>query len=255
MQAHYVASDNRYAEALSGYFRKQGWELTPLSEKALRRRPQAILLFVPMKCGSIRVSPEALWKQYLCRSNRSEVLICAGFEKLKKYHPNYLDLLALPQDWTDFVARAWTVCENWIPPDTGGCDMTEKMYRFFEGHGGESFAKELELIREHLLALDTVIQKDSHEHLFSNQLPDYEYVSYHWQILLGRWNYYYPLFQYLPFARAMHAIEEQIKIITPFFVHKEYKPANFIPLHCLNRINRIHQLLTCIKDLYATNKL
>lgn len=252
MQAYYVASDKRYAEALSDYFLEQGWQLVPLSEKSLRQKPEVIILFSPMKCGSIRISPEALWKTYLCRSKRSDILVCAGFEKPGKLHRNYLDLLNLPKDWIDFIGKTWTVCENWIPYDTGGCDMTEKMHRFFEGHGQESFTKDLELIREHLLTLE-VMEVGCKKHVLNNQSLNYEYVLDHWQKLSARWSYYYPLFQYLPFARAMHAVEEQMKIITSFFTRQNFENQIFIPIHYLNRINRIHQLLTCIRKLYAEN--
>ncbi len=252
MEIYYLTSDQLYIRAYASYFEAQACKLMPYSEEANKTDGLILLLFSPFKCGKIRISPEQLWKKGLAIQTPNAVLLSAGFEEIR--HPNYLDLLNLPSRFSEVLANSKRVSENWQPVYTGGIEMEDKLTRFFKGHGKDSLVGELTNIHGKISALrDAITEWKLSYETAAKEAFDSGYTWNHWAIFLTRWSYYYPLFQYTPFAKTMDNIHAAIKKVEPFFASKGLREELFMDTNCAETITYIQHTLNAIEKTYVEN--
>ena len=249
MQLHYIASDIAYVQALSPYFKAQGVELFRYSRN-ITAHNLILLIFSPIKCGKLRLSPERVWKKGLAAENPDAILLSAGFEESQ--HSNYLDILNLPERLVDFLTRAKRAKDDWQPLFTGGLEMEEKLARFFKGHGKESVVKELIKINGKISALfEAVTEWQKPYEKVAVEAFDTDYTWHHWKIFINRWAYYYPFFEYLPFSEEIHLLDADIKNIAPFFESQGREANLFFSTNCAATVNRIQNTLNAIERTYV----
>ncbi|MFM9950021.1 MAG: hypothetical protein ACKV1O_18950 [Saprospiraceae bacterium] len=247
---YYLTSDQRYLEALAPYFGAQGYDLLPYTEGIEKTKNLVLLIFSPLKCGNVRISPENIWKKYLKAENPQARLINIGFEEA--VHSNYIDILNLPEQLSEFIKKAMLAHETWQPVFTGGLEMFDKLNRFFKGHGRESLTSELINVKTTTEALNNAvsIRKWTYEAAALAAFND-DYVWKNWNAFFDRWIYYYPVLNYLPFSNEIHHINEVIEEIEPFFSKQGQDVNLFFVLDCAGKVNVILRMLNDIEKTYA----
>jgi len=254
MLVHYIASDTRYVSGLSAYFDAQGCKLVNYEPARLKEGHLILLIFSPVRCSSVRVSPERVWKKWLAVENPEAILLNAGFEEMQG--TNYFDLLNPPENWSDFITLAKQAGLSWEPVYTGGMKMEDKLARFFKGHGAESLTDELYVIRRKTASLFRAMDKYGLPYeVAATEAFETDYVWRHWEVLKSRWSHYYPLFFYLPFSGQMGKIDASIKRIDPFFRNEGKNGDLFIQLECHQVVEYIHETLFTIEKNYVKGNI
>ncbi|MDZ4705552.1 MAG: hypothetical protein SH848_16625 [Saprospiraceae bacterium] len=251
---HYIASDHRYISGLSAYFDAQGCKLVDYEPERLKDGSFILLIFSPVRCGSVRVSLERVWKKGMELENREAILLNAGFEEAQE--TNYFDLLNPPANWSDFIALAKPAKLLWEPVYTGGMKMEDKLARFFKGHGAESLTDELYVIRRKTASLFRAMDKYGLPYeVAAAEAFETDNVWRHWEVLKSRWSHYFPLFFYLPFSGQMKKIDASIKQIDPFFRSEGKNGDLFIQLECHQIVEYIHETLFTIEKSYVKGNI
>lgn len=209
-----------------------------------------LLIQEPVLVNNNYLSASCSWKHYLKLHSPRAILLSAGFGKMQD--PNYLDLLNLPADTEEILFNARMVEEEWRPRTTGGVDVQKKIFRFFEGHGDESFTDELhkmlricKIARDELKIHQSDFAEVREELLLPNKLPD------KWNVLQSRWQFYQPYFLCLPYYGDFALLDSLFKEIAPFFASDCAAEKLFWETACVERLQDLKTGLEKIENLYA----
>ncbi|NJL77280.1 MAG: hypothetical protein HC892_21920 [Saprospiraceae bacterium] len=130
---------------------------------------------------------------------------------------NYIDLLNLPENMVEPLAQAKAVSEDWQPVFTGGLDMSEKLKRFFEGHGNDSVVQLFTPIFRRLKILHDELSGGTPFEELQKELLDDGVLVENWHKLRNRFSNYYPFLSCLPFFNDFETIKNLMEAIHPFF--------------------------------------
>lgn len=251
-----LAGDNRFLKAQRSYFERQNVRFVPYTGKDQLGDYPGLMIFIPIEYLGQFVSPTETWRRYLARHHPKTRLIIAGVEVIN--HPNYLDLLALPEDFSVFFHNLKVVTEaDWQPIITEAVDMQDKLHRFYEGHGNESVTYTLSKIRRKMETLAGLLKETNYikawKEIFE-PLPGEAaaYTEGKWNELVRRWAHYAPFFHYLPFREEIEEVGRRIALIAPFFRNNCREEELYIRLEPKKNIDWIFDTLNTIKRGYVS---
>lgn len=215
-----------------------------------------LLIIEPFKVNDRYIAVSEVWRNYLKVKAAEVKLIVAGF--IAYEHPNYIDLMALPNDLEVFVQAAANIQEEYLFPwDSNpkerykwavGMDMVDKLRQLFKGHGKQSIAAQLSKIRATIDILDEVAREGIEERWQAVLEEFWEMGVKEMQYFCDRWYNYYDFFKYLPFYKQAEEINQMVKKISPFFQYSKPPTAiAFLNHKCLNKIELIKNHLNEIK--------
>lgn len=252
-------STAQFLEAQSCYFERQEIKFVPYTGITQLKEYPALVIFIPIECRGQFVSPVETWRRYLAGHHPRTRLIISGVEAIN--HHNYLDLLALPIDFSVFFHNLRAVNDaGWRPLETEAMDMQDKLYRFYEGHGKESVTYTLSMIRRKMETLATRLKETGYQQAWKEifePLGDEAaaYTEEKWKELIRRWEHYAPFFRYLPFSEEMEEVGRRIEIISSFFENNCREEELYARLEPKKNIDRIYEILNTIKQGYVSKKL
>lgn len=214
------------------------------------KNDDVLIIQEPVFINNNYLSVSLCWKNYLQLHSPKSVLLNAGFGNGQDL--NYLDLLDLPRDSNAFLFNARVVDEEWTPVSTGGVDVSQKLQRFFEGHGDESVTDELhkmlrvcKIARDELKIHEAPFAEVSTELLLPNKLP------HKWNVLQSRWQFYIAYFKSLPFYEDFAALEEIFNTVAPFFTGGCLDENLFWETNCVERLEQLKTGLEKIESSYV----
>ncbi|MEL7249972.1 MAG: hypothetical protein AAFO03_16205 [Bacteroidota bacterium] len=215
----------------------------------------AVMLLVPTWGANAYLSPVTLWQQYLEMEAPSKRLILASFESSFQ-HANHLDLLRL----TDYSAQWWEDCQpidhmQELPPVVG-VDLSEKLQRFFAGHGQDSIVAVLSRIRLVVQMASRELRKmqTPYEEIYSDLVEPAE-LGQKWREWRNRWINYYPLFEHTPIASSLKQIAKQTDGVEPWMAAGGQDAAPLQDGSILEILNRVREQLQQIENQYVVQKL
>lgn len=200
------------------------------------------LLFSPVWIHNCFISCDQSWKNYLQIENPQVKLISVG--TVEVVHPNYIDILNLPNNFNYFFTNAKPAADSWTPIYTGGLKMEAKLHRFFEGHGNDSVSQVFTPINRQLnIIKDELKQGTAYAELWSDliipaKLPE------NWRIFRNRFINYYPYFFCLPFFTLFEKIYILVNELDAFFEQNCNNAKLFEALQCATKVNQIKELLS-----------
>jgi hypothetical protein len=235
MQIHFFATEPTRAEQILANCLPDCREWQPYSSG---ERVPLLFLFSPLWCNEHYVSADISWKQYFARHQPETKLISIGVQAAD--HSNYLDLLQPPENFAIFLENARTCAEEWLPADTGGLDMNQKLKRFFEGHGNESVGEAFSILLRRFRIVNKELEDGTpyaeiHQDLL---LPTQTPAS--WQKLVNRWQAYYLFFSCLPFWPLFQDIDRLMAEVQPFFDRECRSPELLQKLQIIDKIETIN---------------
>lgn len=206
-----------------------------------------LIIFEPVKIGGIYYSIYKVWKCYLEVHFPSSKIIVAGF--INHQSSNYIDLLNLPGDFQTFALHVLPVSLKWEAP-IECADVFERMKQFFKGHGKDSLISQLNKIQQSLnVAYVTTMEGEGNFQEIWDSLLSPHFLP-EWEKLKGRWNYYYLLFQCLPFLPLMESIDIIFREISVFFSTDHINRDAFLDQHFDDNIRHVIQKLREIDKDY-----
>jgi len=206
-----------------------------------------IIILEPFRIKNIYFIISPLWKRYLSVHTPDTKLVVLGFCEYQG--DNYIDILNFPDDFIARVKNARSVSSNWdIPID--GADMLKWIEGFFEGHGGSSVMSKLNELHQ---TIDIASQKLIDGSYTFDEIKNDLLLPYaipEWQELMSRWQYYFPLFQYLPFYPTIQEIQGIFSDLSENFACF-FREENLLLKKQINvKIKQVSQKLTEIDRLY-----
>lgn len=268
---HYIASANKESviEVLRGYCSPQGFALEALAPD----RPfqaKYLMIVEPVAIGADGYALSPIWKSWLLENSPDTRLIIASYAQ--SAHKNAMHLLHLPdslRDWLEQVppVKAYLLQRgvgesqgekkvtyydpwDWFLPMSGR-DMKKQMIKFLEGHDKvNSFTNQVGRLRKNLMDIRDIMEADLPEAYKTELLPHtVEYrqqAKEDWDALLGRWNYYKPFFDHLPFQEAAREIEAVIETLKAD--SKSWSDPAVIPEY--DKIDALKQLIKARLDRF-----
>lgn len=214
-----------------------------------------LMLMLPMWGANAYLSPVALWQQYLQKTVPEIRLIIASFQS-DFQHPNHLDILRL----TDYSASWWDQCQlvdhmEELPPLIG-VDLSEKLSRFFAGHGQDSIVAVLSRIRLVVQMASRELSKmdTPYDEIYRDLVEPAE-LDQKWREWRNRWINYYPLFEHTPIATRLKQIAKQTDGVEAWMVAggKDEEPLRDGSI--LQVLNEVRTQLQQIENQYVVQKL
>ncbi|MGH1433549.1 MAG: hypothetical protein ACRBG0_03720 [Lewinella sp.] len=246
-------------QALTAYCEAVGFRLiqiTPTEDGWQELLPEAfgLMLLLPAWGSGAYLDSSCLWQHFLAAQYPHLRLLMASYEQVD--HVNHLDLLRL----ADYDAAWWQQTQEAhiteeLPYFTG-IDLSEKLKRFFAGHGDDSVVAVLSRIRLVVQMASRELQKmqTPYSEIYADLVAPAQLAN-KWREWRNRWINYYPLFEYTPLAGNL----EQIALLTEGMEHwmlaggKEQEPlANGMILQVLNDMR---EQLQQIEKQYVVQKL
>ena len=223
--------------------------------KSALEEAYAIMLLVPTWGMNAFLSPVALWQQYLQLNAPDKRLLLASFES-DFSHSNHLDLLRL----TDYSAEWWEACQSVdqmdeLPPIVG-VDLSEKLRRFFAGHGQDSIVAVLSRIRLVVQMASRELRKmqTPYDEIYRDLVAPAE-LGEKWREWRNRWINYYPLFEHTPIAASLKQIAKQTDGVEPWMAAGGQDAAPLQDGSILEILNRVRTQLQQIENQYVVQKL
>lgn len=226
----------------------------PLSEAQLSgalARQDALLLLWPQRSGSAYTDTIRVWHKYLQLAAPGTGLLLAGVSGID--HPMYLDLLQPPAS-IEQLRPATAALDSLpaLPRDPSVVDISQKLHRFFAGHGDESVTaalhKTLRILK--IAADELTVHQTPYEEVFKDLLVPNK-VAENWQVLRARLTNYRPFFGALPFFCTFDAVAEALGQLSPYFEGGCRDEQLFWSLHCIDTLVRINADLTSIESTYV----
>lgn len=240
MTVPYFAMDHQKAEKILYKVFPAGWNFVPFDPL---QPAVTLLLFSPLYCYEHFISADQVWKNYLAVHQPQVKLISVGVYPVQQL--NYLDLLQPPENFTNFFDTARKCHEDWLPVNTQGLDLFQKLRRFFDGHGAESLRDAFNiLLRRFRIARDEINNGIPYEETLQDFLLPLGTIAV-WQKLINRWQAYHPFFEVLPFRCLFDQIDEQLNLAHPFF---EQGCQNYQQLHGLQIIEKLEFINELLKE-------
>ena len=213
-----------------------------------------VMLLLPAWGGDLFLAPQNLWYRFLIQKHSHLRLFFVSYQQLS--YCNHFDLLELNTYTKDDWLRVPNIAEMPKIPDFEGIDLQDKLKRFFAGHGQDSVVATLSRIR-------LVVQMASRE--FSGMQTPYEDIfrelvqpaQLHkkWVEWKNRWIYYYPLFQYTPFAANLKKIATLTNTLEEWMRSGGQDEALIRNGQVLSVLNEVRSELKSIEEQYVVNKL
>lgn len=214
-----------------------------------------IMLMLPVWGGNAYLSSVALWQQYLQAQAPKARLVMASFQS-DFQHSNHLDILRL----SDYHATWWDDCQTVdhmeeLPPLIG-VDLSEKLKRFFAGHGQDSIVAVLSRIRLVVQMASRELQKmdTPYEEIFQDLVAPAE-LGLKWREWRNRWINYYPLFEYTPIAANLKQIAKLTDGVEPWMAAGGTDEAPLCDGSILQVLNEVRVQLQQIENQYVVQKL
>lgn len=230
----YIATKEKVIEHLQVFCITQGIELIPyeMAEQA----SDYLLIIEPVEIASKMFAISAVWKPWLMENKPETRLVFAGFAEGR--HANYLNLLDLPADlrgWLENVqpVAAFRIQYAGVEERNGrkydiftdpwcrylpltGWDMKKQMEKFTEGHDRErSFFQQISRLRKILVdirfLMKAEIPDDQKTTVKANLAGLRKDAAKEWDYLKGRWKFYEPLFQKMPFENTTAGINKKMQ--------------------------------------------
>lgn len=216
MTIPYATTNELLPRYLAKSLESAGYELVPYIEKLDLDSFAVIILFSPMFLHDHYVTPDAVWQKYFKTHKPGLRLISAGFAG--PVHSNYLDLSDIPADIDGFISRALPVSADIAPANVGGLDMTAKLKRFFEGHGGESIMNVFNALQRATSVIGYLQAQPGGEAEINSAYfgPDADFV-HRWRRFSQRWARYHSFFVCLPFYSLFQKMDENVNKLDQVF--------------------------------------
>ena len=214
-----------------------------------------LMLMLPTWGANAYLSPVALWQQYLQKAAPDIRLIMASFQS-DFQHSNHLDILRL----TDYSTSWWEQCQlvghmEELPPLIG-VDLSEKLSRFFAGHGKDSIVAVLSRIRLVVQMASRELSKmdTPYDEIYRDLVEPAE-LAQKWREWRNRWINYYPLFEHTPIATRLKQIAKQTDGVEAWMAAggKDEEPLRNGSI--LQVLNEVRTRLQQIENQYVVQKL
>lgn len=255
-----VEGGRRAPEALFSACAKGGIELRRINLKQDNWQAElqdafGLMLMLPMWGGNAFLSPVALWQQFLQDKAPNIRLIMASFQS-DFQHPNHLDILRL----TDYPSSWWEQCQlvdhmEELPPLIG-VDLSEKLKRFFAGHGQDSIVAVLSRIRLVVQMASRELKKmdTPYEEIYRDLVEPAE-LAQKWREWRNRWINYYPLFEHTPIATQLKQIAKQTDGVEAWMAAGGIDEEPLQDGSILQVLNEVRTRLQQIENQYVVQKL
>lgn len=214
----------------------------------------AVMLLLPAWGGDLFLAPQSLWYRFLVQEYSHLRLFFVSYQE--QGYCNHFDLLRLNEYTKEDWAQAPNVAEMPEIPDFEGADLQDKLKRFFAGHGQSSVVAILTRIR-------LVVQMASRE--LSGMETPYDEVfreliqpaqlHLKWIEWRNRWVYYYPLFQYTPFAAKLKKVATLTNTLEEWMSSGGQDEELLKNGQILNILNEVRSELKSIEEQYVVTKL
>ncbi len=256
MKLPILSSEKRFIASFKFYFDNQKVELIPLEASHNTFSEDTLLIFSPLLSNGVYTNPIKVWQAFLKKKKPNCKLIIAGFKEA--VHENYIDLFNLPGNWNDFLDKAKNAGEEWEPIDGGGAELSQKLFRFYEGHGAESLLDIFNKIKNkfHLIKremekrkLSLEVTVEAYESFSDEPESFWDGLNAHWNVLMGRWNKYYTLFDYLPFYQLFKEIDSRLRTLNKYFWDEKWDDQRLFEADRL--IAEMNTRLSAIKQDYV----
>ena len=174
-----------------------------------------LLMLCPSFYHNKYLSTEQVWKKHLVQYAPTSIMLTIGLQTA--IGPNHLDLLALPNDWADFMAKAQPAANEYPITLSGGVDTADKLRRFFAGHGNDSVSEVLARIRRTLrVAAGELDQPGANVSEIQRELLQPARLSVSWREWQSRWQHYEPLLRGLPISKQLRSAVSRLLVLTPW---------------------------------------
>ena len=226
----------------------------PLPASPQLPRDAVLILLAPAWHEGRYLATEAIWKRHFETEAPQSKLILTGFSRAT--NQNYLDLLALPDNWDKWCAQARTCGEDWQPAPSGGLDLEDKLRRFFAGHGDNSIIALL--TRLHLLvqlAQREVVQYGTPYAEVYAEVVEPAQPARKWAEWRNRWENYVPYFSLLPFADQLRQVDAQIRQLGPWLEAGARDVAPILNGKVPEILHEIKIKLLALEQRYVAQKL
>ena len=254
MEIFFYSNISDVVQSLEKYcFQSKSHQITHFdSYVSTLNSPAILIIFDPFRIKNIYFTISPIWKHYLSIHSPETKLVVMGVSEFES--ANYIDILNVPTQIDDFLDKALTVNDEWeLPID--GANMQDWIERFFEGHGGTSVVSKLTGLCQ---TLDIAYQKladgsNSFDEIKKELLLPLAISE--WQEVITRWQYYMPLFEYLPFYPAFQEINEIFSDLSENFSCFFAQETLFLDQRVDVKLKQINQKLTEIDRLYIRSRL
>lgn len=227
---YYIANNPDVQPVLGQYFQAQGyrWEEYPIKEQ-----PQVDYLVIvePVRIGKELYTLSSAWKPWLMDRRPQTRLIVAAFAQ--SHHSNCLNLLNLPENLKEWLKGVRVITdfpmvksvdehgtEQYVDPwnfglISPGYDLQARMKKFVTGH----FYYEHSSLSGQIINIKKIFIDLSHTDLSKSDLPAVkkemlEELENKINYFTHRWKHYSPLFEFVPYQKAIDKIREDIQELT-----------------------------------------
>lgn len=212
----------------------------PFQQTDLLSKDTVFILHFPIKVHAHYFAPTSFWLDFLNQSFPNARLLISGFENHESPISYYLDLLNLPSEASSFMQQLPTISEIKTAPNLPHKDLKKEFFRFFEGHGAESFIDELDKIKRITKIADDEYRhhEEPYDEIYMGLIKP-AHLSEKWNVLQNRRAYYFPLFEALPFYEEFEHIGEWMDNIHPYFETDCSSEALFNDLKIVGQLEKI----------------
>lgn len=213
-----------------------------------------LMLLLPAWGRGAYLDAASLWQQYLAGKHPSLRLLLASYGEVN--HGNHLDLLRISEYNTTWWEQTRSIDQAEELPLFTGIDLSDKLQRFFAGHGDDSVVAVLSRIRLVVQMASRELRKmqTPYSEIFKDLVAPAQLAT-KWREWRSRWINYYPLFEYTPLARELAQIAQLTEGVEAWMLaggEEEEPLANGMVLQVLNDMR---EQLQQIEKLYVVQKL
>ncbi len=216
--------------------------------------PELVVVEDPMWHEGHYCSVGAIWHRYFVANFPSHRFLIAGYSAIT--HTNYLDLLALPDDWEAHLEAALTCQSNWQLPPTDGLQLLDKLQRFLAGHGDQSVVT----ITGRLKMTVAVAQREyrqmqtPYEEIYRALIRPANLIE-KWAEWRSRWDFYLPLFSILPFRTHLEELLPCFTVLENWIATDCKEPEPLENGSLMRALEAIQQTLQLIEEIYVGQEL
>ena len=202
---------------------------------------EAFILFSPVIKEHNYLSCETIWERFLAKNWPHIKFLVAGFEH--NTHSNYLDLLDFPENLHEIITEIETTNTGISSVPSASIDVTQKLKRFFDGHGDESLKANLNGISRKLHVAQRALKEEgANFEVIFQELSLEVFLTENWKTFINRWANYKIYFDALPFEMEVTEISKYISLLKPFFANIN-KEENLISKDIIEYVKKYNRFL------------
>lgn len=214
----------------------------------------AVMLLLPAWEGRFFLANEGLWNRFLLHNHSHLRLFFVSYQA--NSHSNHFDLLRLNDYTKDDWLSAPNVADMNAAPNLEGLDLNDKLGRFFAGHGEDSVVAILTRIRlvVQMASREVLRMETPYEEIFRELIQPAQ-LNIKWAEWRNRWIYYYPLFQFAPFADQLQKVAAASATLEKWMSSGGQDEEPLRNGTILNVLNEVRLILKEIEENYVVQKL